>query len=83
MAASGGDWEGAGGTMENGKSLPIMNALLQNCLGAAPVTIDHTEALARAMAAKTRLLRDAMVGVLAEDRGRGPLQGLWQNLDLS
>lgn len=42
------------------------------------MTIDHAETLARTMAAKTRLLRDAMVCVLAEDKGTGPLHDLWQ-----
>ena len=60
-----------------------MNALLQKFLGAAPVTIDHAEALARTLAAKTRPLRNAMVHVLAENRGLGPLHGLWQSLYLS
>ncbi|MXW40848.1 MAG: N-6 DNA methylase [Synechococcus sp. SB0668_bin_15] len=55
-----------------------MNPLLQDFLNAAPGIIDHAEALARTMAAKTRLLRDAMVGVLAEDKGTGPLYDLWQ-----
>lgn len=32
---------------------------------------------------KTRLLRDVMVCVLAQDRDTGPLHGLLQNLDLS
>ncbi len=47
-------------------------------LSAALVTIGHVETLARTMAVKTRLLRDAMVEVLAEDGGTGPLQDLWQ-----
>ena len=55
-----------------------MNALLQDFLSAAPVTIGHAGALARTMAAKTRLLRDAMVCVLAQDKGTGPLHDLWQ-----
>jgi len=55
-----------------------MSALLQDFLNAAPVTIDHAEALARAMAARTRLLRDAMVCGLAQDKGAGPLHDLWQ-----
>lgn len=42
------------------------------------MTVDHAEALARTMAAKTRLLQGAMVGVLAEDRDTGPLHDLWQ-----
>ena len=55
-----------------------MNALLQDFLSAAPVTIGHAEALAHTMAAKNRLLRDAMVCVLAQDKGTGPLHDLWQ-----
>lgn len=55
-----------------------MSALLQDFLNAAPVTIDHAEALARALAARTRLLRDAMVCGLAQDKGAGPLHDLWQ-----
>ena len=55
-----------------------MNALLQDFLSAAPVTIGHAGALARTMAAKTRILRDAMVSVLAQDKGTGPLHDLWQ-----
>lgn len=55
-----------------------MNALPQDFLSAAPVTVGHAGALARTMAAKTRLLRDTMVCVLAQDKGAGPLQDLWQ-----
>ena len=42
------------------------------------MTIDHAEALARTMATKTRLLRDAMVCILEENKGTGPLHDLWQ-----
>ena len=54
------------------------HALLHDFLNAAPVTIGHAEALARAMAARTRLLRDTMVCVLAQDKGTGSLHNLWQ-----
>lgn len=57
-----------------------MHVLVQDFFGAAPVAIDSSEALAQHMAAKTRLLRDAMVRVLAEeeDKNTGPLHDLWQ-----
>ena len=42
------------------------------------MTIDHAEALARTMATKTRLLRDAMVCILEENKGTGLLHDLWQ-----
>ena len=58
--------------------LDRVNPLLQDFLNAAPVTIGHAEALAQHMAAKTRLLREAMVCVLAQDKVPGPLYELWQ-----
>ena len=52
--------------------------LLQGFFGAAPVVINRSEALARTMAAKACLLRDAIVCALAQDKGTGPLHELWQ-----
>ena len=60
-----------------------IHALFQDFFSTAPMVIDCSEALARTMAAKTRLLRDAMVCVLTEDRSTGLLYDPLQNLDLS
>ena len=56
-----GHLDSQGGIRMNPALLDRVNALLQDFLNVAPVTVDHTEALARTMATKTRLLRDAMV----------------------
>jgi len=59
-------------------ALDRINALLQDFLNAAPAAIGDSEALARAMAAKARLLRDAMARVLEQENSTGPLHELWQ-----
>lgn len=55
-----------------------MRTLLQNFFGTAPLTIGRSGELAQHMAAKARLLRDAMTRVLAQENGTGPLHDLWR-----
>ncbi|MYF36677.1 MAG: hypothetical protein F4226_07840 [Synechococcus sp. SB0678_bin_12] len=55
-----------------------IHALFQNFFSAAPMVIGRSEELAQRMAAKARLLRDAMGHVLEQENGMGPLHDLWQ-----
>ena len=55
-----------------------IHALFQDFVSKAPMVIDCSKTLARTMAAKARLLREVMVGVLAEENGTGALHDLWQ-----
>ncbi|MCY4054837.1 MAG: N-6 DNA methylase [Cyanobacteria bacterium MAG CAR4_bin_6] len=55
-----------------------IHALFLNFFSAAPMVIGRSEELAQRMAAKARLLRDAMGHVLEQENGMGPLHDLWQ-----
>ena len=55
-----------------------LKTLLHDFLCTAPVVTDRSEALAQTMAAKTRLLQDAIVCVLVQDKGTGALHDLWK-----
>lgn len=59
-------------------ALDRINALLEDFLNVAPAAIGRSEELAQHMAAKARLLRDAMARILEQENGTGPLHDLWQ-----
>ena len=52
--------------------------LIQDFFDAAPLAVGSSRLLARYMAAKTRLLRDAIARILEREKGTGPLHELWQ-----
>jgi len=52
--------------------------LFQDFFNSAPMAIGRSEELAQRMAAKARLLRDALARVLEQENGTGPLHDLWQ-----